>query len=267
MDYYSILGVDRGASKEDIKKAYRNLAKRYHPDVNPGNPEAERKFKEISQAYEILSDDQKRKDHDSPFSTFQFTYGGDNGFENWSHAFNDVFGQRFNSLNKNIKAQINVSLADAFHGATKTIDVGYGINSVEIPKGIESGSTLRISGGGRVTPDGIGDLMLTVMVMADPYGKIARNGVNLETDVYVDVLDAILGTTASVNVFGENLKFPIKKGTQSESILRLKGKGMPILNFPENRGDLHIHIKVSIPKDLTEREEELYEQLRELRNK
>lgn len=267
MNYYSILGVDKNASKEDIKKAYRNLAKKYHPDVNPGDAEAEKKFKEISEAYEILSDDQKRKQHDSPFSAFEFTYGGDGGFETWSGAFNDMFGSRFGSMNRNVKATLSISLADAFHGATKRVDLGHYTGDVDIPRGIESGQTITVKGGGRVTPNGIGDLVLTIMVMADPYGKIARNGINLETEVYIDVIDAILGSSSSVNIFGETLKFPIRKGTQPESILRLKGKGMPILNFPENRGDLHIHIKVKVPKEITQREEELYKLLKEERDK
>lgn len=267
MNYYNVLGVDKSATKDDIKKAYRKLAKQYHPDVNPGNQEAETKFKEISKAYEVLSDDQKRRQHDSPFSAFEFTQGGDNGFEDWSHAFNDMFGSRFNAMNKNIKATLNISLADAFHGTTRRVEIGTYKGDVNIPQGIETGQVIRISGAGRTTTNGTGDLILTIAVMADPYGKIGRIGNTLKTDVEISAIDAILGITASVNVFGENLKFPVKAGTQPESILRLKGKGMPVLNFPEHRGDLHIHIKVKVPVSLTEEERGLFEQLRGLSDK
>ena len=189
------------------------------------------------------------------------------GFEDWTGAFNDMFGSRFNSMNRNIKATLNISLADAFHGSKKTIDIGSYKGEVEIPRGIETGQSIRIAGAGRATPNGVGDLILTIAVMADPYGKIGRKGINLETDVMINVIDAILGTTASVNIFGENLKFPVKAGTQPESILRLKGKGMPVLNFPEHRGDLHIHIKVKVPNTLTDEERDLFEKIRGLNDK
>ncbi len=287
-DYYKTLGVPRKASQKEIKQAYRKLARQYHPDVNPGNQAAQEKFKKINEAYEVLSDADKRKKYDMFGSNWQRTAtgAGAGGF-NWGSSpqggstndFSDIFESIFgnfgnrqragttsqaSSRGKNIESEVDVTLREAFTGSKRIVTVDGERLEVAIPAGVKTGSKIRMSGkGGRGMSGGArGDLYLIVNVLHDPIFE--RNGDDLIVDTPIDLYTAILGGEARVPTLdGKELIVTIRPGTSGGKKIRLRGKGMPALKG-SRAGDLFAQILIEVPSHLTSKQRELFEQLRDL---
>lgn len=286
-DYYAILGVKRDAAEKEIRSAYRRLARKYHPDVNPGNKEAEEKFKDISEAYEVLSDKEKRAKYDrfgehwrqagrgaGPGWPGGFTYDIFGDYEGGPGGFGDFFEMLFGprgaarasrtTWGRDIEAQIEVSLDEAFEGTTKvfTIASGQGASprriEVKIPAGVREGSKIRLAGKGTAGPTGQrGNLYLTVKMA--PHPGYERKGDDLHRDVMVPFTTAALGGEIEVPTLKGSVKMKIPAGTQSGQTFRLGGQGMPRLN-KSGRGNLYARIRISVPKNLTSRQRELIEE-------
>lgn len=305
-DYYKILGVDRSASPEEIKKAYRKLAMKYHPDRNPGDKAAEEKFKDINEANDVLSDPQKRQRYEqlgSSYANWQQTGGAANGF-NWDEWFTqspyggtrvnvnnveDIFGgggggfsDFFNAIfggmgqqtaygRTNVREQqrtpqiyeqpITISLQEAYTGASRLVEISGRRYEVAIPKGAKTGTKIRLAGIGPQNQYGQkSDIHLIVNIASDP--RFERKENDLYTDVTIDLYTAVLGGQVSTATLSGNVLLTIPAGTQPGQTFRLAQRGMPILHSPKVSGDLYARIKVQLPKDLSSKQKELFEQLR-----
>lgn len=286
-DYYKILGVDRKASADDIRSAYRKLAMKYHPDKNPGDKKAEDKFKEINEAYQVLSDEQKRARYDqlgSEYSNFRTRGGrpGDFQWDDWfqqnagprgtvddafsggniggfSDFFRMMFGEAMRSSVRNQAAQgyqqeIQISFQEAYEGTTRQMQANGRKLQVRIPAGVKIGSKVRVAGAG---PEG-SDLYLVVDILED--SRFEMNGNDLTTTAPVNVFTLILGGEADVETPKGKVKLSIPPGTQPEQVFRLAGRGMPQLKNPQTKGDLFVKLKVQIPKYLSSKQRELLEE-------
>jgi len=295
-DYYNILGVNKNASGEEIKRAYRKLAMKYHPDKNPNRKEAEERFKEINEAYAVLSDKEKRKQYDTfgaegfrqrftqedIFRGFdmeeilsslfggrgkrEFRYGGRGGFD-----FGDLFGQtayqdmgRMPQKGEDILYELTISLEESAFGGEKKIS--YRKNgkieevSVKIPHGISSGKKLRLAGKGMEGKNGgpSGDLYLQINIKEHPF--FIQEGDNLIVDKEINFSEAVMGTTVEVPTLEGKKNLKIPPGTQSYTKMRLKGLGIPHFQG-EGRGDEYVKVIVRVPKKLTEKSRKLIEEL------
>ena len=290
-DYYQILGLPRSASTEEIRKAYRKLAMQYHPDHNPGDKQSEDRFKEINEAYQVLNDPQKRAHDDrvgSAYSNWQ-QRGGQGGFDWGRYAggtpggtrveyedLNDLFGGDgglFSEFFRTIfgggmgtagtqtsraapgyQQQVEISLEDAFNGKTLELPSDGRRKQVRIPPGVRTGSKVRVTGSG---PNGT-DLYLIVQVKENE--NFERKGNNLYTNAKVDLFTAVLGGEAEVETMNGKVKLTIPAGTQPEQMFRVTGRGMPQLKDPGTRGDLFVRLKVEIPRSLSSKQRELFEE-------
>lgn len=292
-DYYKILGVDRKASADEIRSAYRKLAMTYHPDKNPGDKKAEEKFKEINEAYQVLSDDQKRAHYDrlgSAYSNFRTTGGrpGDFRWDDWfqqgtgqrgsvddmfgnsggmggfSDFFRMIFGEAMRSQGRNnpfaqespgYEQEVGISFRESYEGTSRQLQKPNGSKvTVRIPAGVKTGSRVRVAGAG---PDG-SDLYLLIQVEEDE--RFERDGSNLTTISTVDVFTLILGGEADVETPAGKVKLGIPPGTQPEQVFRLAGRGMPSVRDAKVKGDLYVRLKVQIPKYITAKQRELIEE-------
>jgi len=304
-DLYKTLGVSRTASDKDIKQAYRKLARQYHPDVNPGNKSAEEKFKEINNAYEVLSDPEKRKKYDQFGDKWQYAdqfagggaqgnpFGGASGFRsaggnNSSYQYVDMsdlgdlgdlfkgftggFGGRGRTTRprqgRDIDTSTEISLEEAYSGTTRLIQDTSGHRiEVKIPAGVKNGQRIKVSGKGEpgMANGPSGDLYLAVSILEHPVFHLNGNDINV--DVPVSLTDAILGGEASVPTpKGKNLALKIPAETQNGKVFRLAGQGMPEVG-KDTRGDLFAKVKVILPENLSEPEKELFKQIKEARQK
>lgn len=299
-DYYKILGVERSASEAEIKSAFRKLALQYHPDRNPGNSAAEEKFKEINEAYEVLSDPQKRSRYDQlgdSYSNWQqrgapgnFDWGswttapgggvhinvGDleeilGGAGGFSDFFQSIFGgfggaatrqQTRRTARQAPPAELNVqiTLDEAFRGAERSVSVGDRRLQVKIPAGARTGTKVRMAGAGPAGPDGRQGDLYLVIEVL-PDPRFERQGDDLHTDATIDMYTAVLGGEAHVTTLDGNIVLTIPAGTQPGQTFRLSGRGMPALRSPSTRGDLYARIKVQIPRNLSPEQRKLFEQL------
>lgn len=304
-DYYKILGVEKSASPDEIKKAYRKLAMKHHPDRNAGNKSSEEKFKEITEANEVLSDPEKRKKYDTLGANWnQYQHTGGQGFDDFSNhfggnrrssgntyefsgdlgdlfggmggGFSDFFESFFGGSGKDftgrtrqqktavdVEANLNVTLEDVFNGSEKQISVDGKKLKIKINPGTKDGQRLRLKGLGRSKTAGgeKGDLYLNIHVLHHPFYEIKDN--NLYYNLDVDLYTAVLGGKENIKTLdGKTISIAIPEGTESEKILRLKGLG---LRNESVRGDLFVNIHVTIPKDLTKEEKELFKKLKTLR--
>ena len=298
-DYYEVLGVGRKATAEEIKKAYRKLAIMYHPDKNQGDKVAEDKFKEASNAYEVLSDPKKRQIydlqghagvHNTGFQGFNSTedifshfsdlfggsgrfsgqqFGGHSGFSDFGNAFDDLFGgQRAGARQPaaDLKARLEITLADAVYGTEKQIQVQGRSIRVKIPPGVQDSNKLNLKGQGDQLPNGRrGSLFLEIKIKPDP--NFERQGLDLVTQVTVPVTKVVLGgkvrlPTLSKDETSRGVELTIPSGTQPGNQLRVRGQG--VVDRTGRCGDLRVQIKVEIPKTLTKKQRQLFEELVEL---
>lgn len=306
-DYYRILGISKNASQEDIKKAYRKLAIQYHPDKNIDNKQAEERFKEIGEAYEVLKDPDKRRRYDqlgANWKNYQNAGAGDFGFSHFNGAnnggsssfFNDMFGNRrrggfsdfFNAFfdgfapngassgfnqqpysqkGRDYRAEIQLSLSEAYSGTTRILNVDGQKLRVNIKPGAYNGLELRLKGKGGAGMNGglQGDIYLKIKVLSqEPY---AVNSNDLTITKSIDLYTSVLGGKIEVNTLSGKLVLQVPKGSQHGSKLRLKGKGMPVYGIPGKSGDLIIALHIHIPQKLSKKEINLFKQLKELNKK
>ena len=302
-DFYQKLEINRTASDKDIKQAYRKLARKYHPDVNPGDKSAEARFKDINNAYEVLSDPEKRKKYDQFGDKWQYAdqfagaqgnpFGGTSGFrnaggDNSSYQYVDMsdmgdlgellkgftggFGGRGRTSRprqgRDIDTSTEISLEEAYSGTTRLIQDTSGHRiEVKIPAGVKNGQRIKVSGKGEpgMANGPSGDLYLAVTILEHPVFHLNGNDINV--DVPVSLTDAILGGEASVPTpKGKNLALKIPAETQNGKVFRLAGQGMPEVG-KDTRGDLFAKVKVILPENLSEPEKELFKQIKEARQK
>lgn len=291
-DYYKILGVERKASEDDIRKAYRKLAMQYHPDRNPGDRQSEERFKEINEAYQVLSDPKKRAYYDrlgSDYSTWQRR--GAPGDFNWDQyggfpggatrvdfgEMDEMFGGGFSDFFRSIfgirgeeprsrtsqalgyQQELEITLDEAYKGMVHVLQTNGKQKQVRIPAGVRTGSKVRVAGAG---PNGL-DLYLIVDVKDDK--RFERRGDDLHTTATVSVFTAILGGEAEVETLNGKVKLSIPPGTQPEQVFRLSRRGMPHLKNPDQKGDLYVRLKVQIPKYLSPKQRELLEEASRLK--
>jgi curved DNA-binding protein len=291
-DYYKTLGVSRDADEQTIKKAFRKLAKQYHPDANPDNPTAEAKFKEINEAYEVLGDDEKRGQYDRfgpDFARYQNVPGGgapgaggqyyantdvDFNGVNFDDILRDIFGgiggfgARGNARTaepqvkgRDIEHPVRISLREAYDGTSRQITNGERRIRADIPAGVTDGTKVRLSGEGESGMGGAGDLYLVIEV--EPDAQFERKGADLYTDIKVDVFTALLGGDTEVPTMQRPVKLSIPAGTSSGKRFRLTGKGMPIMRKKGEYGDLYARVMLTVPTTLTDEQRQLAQQLRE----
>jgi curved DNA-binding protein len=287
-DYYQVLGLKKGASSQEIKKAYRKLAIKYHPDKNPGNKEAEEKFKEINEAYAVLSDSQKKAQYDQfgstdfhrRFSQEDIFRGFDVGdtFKDMGFGTDDIFSRIFGAggfqqgpsfrgrkrRGEDFTMDVHVSFREAAHGVEKRVAfMRDGVReelSVKVPAGISDGAKLRVAGkGGKGTGDGpSGDLYLVVKVGNDPIFTREDDDIVVERNIRFS--EAALGTSLEVPTLEANKRIKIPAGIQPGTKIRLKGFGFPRLD-KGTRGDLYVKIGIMVPENLTEPQKKLLEEL------
>lgn len=299
-DYYKILGVEKNAGADEIKKAYRKLAMKLHPDRNPGNKSAEEKFKEINEAYEVLGDAEKRARYDQlgdSYSRWQQTGGAPGNF-NWNEwytqapggrtaqvdmedlfgnlgGFSDFFSSIFGGMGGSASRQqagrrqrqpvayeqaVQITLEEAFRGANRVLQVNGRRLEGKIPPGAKTGTKVRLAGMGPAGPDGQkSDIYLVIEVLPDQ--RFERKGNDLYGETSVDLYTAVLGGQARVPTLTGDVVLTIPAGTQPGQKIRLSGRGMPDLRNPQTHGDLYVTIKVSLPRKLTAKQRELFEQL------
>ncbi|MFO7301347.1 MAG: DnaJ C-terminal domain-containing protein [Acidobacteriota bacterium] len=310
-DYYATLGVDKHASTDEIKKAYRKLARKYHPDLNPGDAAAEKRFKEINEAHEVLSDPEKRRKYDElganwrqyeqaaagggPFrwstggpagtgyrtmtpEEFQEIFGDSDPFSEFFHTF---FGGGFGggrtgrrtarpSRGRDVEQTVDLSLEEAFSGTTRRIvatreDGSERSFEVRIPAGVNDGARIRAAGGGAPDPRGgpAGDLYLRVRIR--PHPRFERDGQDLRQKVNVPITTAVLGGEVSVPVLdGPPVRLKIPPLTGQGRTFRLRGRGMPTVGRPDERGDMYVSVQLQLPTELSDEARRHYEALRDL---
>lgn len=289
-DYYKILGVSRSATAEEIKKAYRNLARRYHPDRNPNNKEAEARFKQINEAYEVLSDAEKRARYDQLGRHYHQWRGGQSvnwsdiggsgsfsGFGNegsFADFLSSIFGggRARESYRQPIRGQdvempIELSLEEAYSGTERTITRGNRRRTVRIPPGTRDGMRVRVEGEGEAGFGGgpNGDLYLVVSIKPHPIFEWRDD--DLYTDLKLPLYTAILGGEATVPTLSGEVKLRIPPGTQSGKLFRISGRGMPRAKQPGEYGNLYARVLIQVPTDLTGEELALFEKLAQLRGR
>lgn len=304
-DYYDVLGIPKQASNQEIKKAYRKLAKKYHPDTNPGDEEAEKLFKEVTEAYNVLSDEEKRKlydqfghaafdgDTDSYESHFR-SGNSENGTHreyyysgNMDDIFDDVFGSFFNrgrrtnpfaseedfdfgsSRAADITSEITVSFREAALGCEKRIsfdDGSLGSLDVKIPAGIAEGQSIRLKGKGRSGRNGkAGDLIIKNHIRND--SRFSRDGKDVYITKNIPFTTAALGGEVNVDTLYGIVRCKVPAGSQPGSKLRLKNKGIVSMKNKNSYGDEYVIIQVDVPKNLTERERKLLQGFQEIHDK
>jgi curved DNA-binding protein len=295
-DYYKVLGVERNASSEDVKKAFRKQAFKYHPDRNQGNKQSEEKFKDLNEAYEVLIDPEKRSRYDQlgdSYFNYQQTGGMPGGF-NWNEwasqsrtqgnrvNVEDLFGARggFSDFFETIfgssaamrgrsraaprpvplEQVVEISFEEAYKGTQRTVAINDRRLEVKIPAGADTGTKVRMGGVGQPGIDGLkGDIYLVVEVKPDR--RFDRKGHDLHTETEVDLYTAVLGGETQVATPDGHVVLTIPAGTQPGQTFRLTARGMPHLRNPQNHGDLFTRIKVNLPRNLNKEQIALFEKL------
>jgi len=290
-DYYKVLGVDKKASPADIKKAYRILAIKHHPDKNQGNKEAEEKFKLANEANEVLSNPEKRKKYDelgdnwqqyeqrnnqsggNPFDRQRNQYDGGEPFgspSDFSDFFEQFFGSQFgrgksqDRKGHDYETEMEISLEEAFHGTHRIIQLENEKLRITTKPGAYTDQLLRIKGKGALgsSEQHRGDLFVRIKVKQ--HSQFIRKGDDLYNTFNIDLYTAVLGGEIIVNTLSGQVKVKIESGAQNGKTVRLKSKGMPSYENPGTYGDLYIQLQVQIPDKLTDKQKELFEQIKSI---
>jgi curved DNA-binding protein len=285
-DYYQVLGVSARASAEEIRQVYKKLAVQYHPDHNPGNSAAEKRFKEISEAKEVLLDPENRQKYDALRAQYvarqqlrQQRSGGmarptppeeEPEMSNvFTHFFEEVFGRKRSSRRgRNYEAHIKITLEEAYHGTRDVLGFEGRKLRIRIKPGMRDGQVLKIKGQGGPGKNGgpNGDLFLTVKIKDHPH--FDRQADDLYTSLEIDLYTAVLGRKMQLpSLKGSSVTIQIPPGTQPGERLKLKGLGMPYHDYPGQYGDLYLTVKVKLPTRLSGEEQALFEQLARLRDR
>jgi curved DNA-binding protein len=297
IDYYKILGIDKNATEAEVKKAYRKLARKYHPDLNPNDKEAELKFKEVNEANEVLSHPENRKKYDQYGEDWKHSeefekqrqqqqsrsrsgqQGGFGGFEgfsgggDYSDFFESLFGGRSargrsrtsQSKGGDYNAELHLDLKDVYTTHKRTLTINGKNIRLTIPSGVENGQVIKISGmGAEGINDGPkGDLYITFTIENRTKFKLEKH--NLYSTVELDLYSAILGGEITVDTFDGKVKLKVLPGTQNGTKVKLKGKGFPLYKKEGVFGDLYIAYQIVIPTNLSEKEKELFEELAKIK--
>ena len=299
IDYYKILEVGKNATEAEIKKAYRKLARKYHPDLNPNDKEAERKFKEINEANEVLSHTENRKKYDDYGENWQHAEefekskqqrqyqgngnqggfggsggGGFSGGGDFSDFFESMFGGRTSGgggrrtaqyKGQDFNAELHLELKDVYTTHKRTLTINSKNIRITIPAGVENGQQIKISGMGAEGSGGgpKGDLYITFTIENHTKFKLDKH--NLYATVDLDLYTAILGGEITADTFDGKVKLTVKPGTQNGTKVKLKGKGFPVYKKEREFGDLYLTYQIQIPTNLSEKEKELFTELAKLR--
>ncbi len=268
-DYYQLLGLSSSATEDEIRKAYKQMALKYHPDKNPGNPAAEQRFKEISEAKKILLDPNTRFRYD------QLRRGGtqsnpatpqeeEETNSLFTTIFEDIFGARRGSRRgKNYEANLSITLEEAYRGMEDVVSFEGRKVRLKIPAGVRHGHTLRVKGQGGPSKSGEpGDVYLTILIK--PHSTFTVKGDDLHAELEVSIFDLVLGKKISVPSFRGNMSVVVPPGTQSGEMLKLRGLGMPVFESFDQFGDLYVAVNIRTPKKLSAEERRIWEQLAEL---
>jgi curved DNA-binding protein len=291
IDYYKILGVDKNATPEDIKKAYRKLARKLHPDLNPNDKEAHKKFQQLNEANEVLSDPEKRKKYDQYGKDWQQaeqfenarqsqqrsqgfrreTFSGDFEEGDFSDFFRSMFGDMGDYRQRQTKfrgedynAELQLNLTDVYRTHQQVLTVNGKNIRITIPAGVENGQKIKIKAHGAPGINGgsNGDLYITFHIANNT--KFKRDGNDLQATADIDLYTAVLGGEITIDTLDGKVKLKVKPGTQNGTKIRLKGKGFPVYKKEGEFGDLIVIFQIKIPTNLTEKQKELFEQLSKL---
>ena len=299
IDYYKILEVGKNATEAEIKKAYRKLARKYHPDLNPNDKEAERKFKEINEANEVLSHTENRKKYDDYGENWQHAEefekskqqrqyqgngnqggfggsggGGFSGGGDFSDFFESMFGGRTSGgggrrtaqyKGQDFNAELHLELKDVYTTHKRTLTINSKNIRITIPAGVENGQQIKISGmGAEGSGGGPKDDLYTTFTIEN-HTKFKLDKHNLYATVDLDLYTAILGGEITADTFDGKVKLTVKPGTQNGTKVKLKGKGFPVYKKEGEFGDLYLTYQIQIPTNLSEKEKELFTELAKLR--
>ncbi len=289
IDYYKILGISKNATKDDIKKAYRKLARKFHPDVNPGDKEAEKKFKEINEANEVLSNPENRSKYDEYGKDWQHAEAFEKAkqqqrsnpryqtrYEGSSDDFSDFFSSMFGGgqgrrargmqyRGQDFNAELELSLQDVYRTHKRTLTVNGKNIRLTIPAGVRNGQVIKIKKHGAEGINGgpRGDLNIRFSIVNST--KFRRDENNLYTTVDLDLYTALLGGEITVDTFDGKAKLKVKPETPNGTQVKLKGKGFPVYKKEGDYGDLYITYNLKIPSGLSAKEKQLFEELAKLR--
>ena len=298
IDYYQVLGIAKSATDKDIKNAYRKLARKYHPDLNPNDAEANKKFQQLNEANEVLSDPEKRKKYDKYGENWQhgeeheqyeqqqrsrqqsaysggqgagFEGYGTEGFgsEDFSDFFQSMFGQggrqaggrQAKFRGQDFNASLRLSLKDVGETHKQTLTVNGKNIRITIPAGIENGQIIKIPGHGGPGANGGpgGDLFITFAIDDDP--RFKRVGNDLFANTKLDLYTAVLGGEVTIDTLNGKVKIKVKPETQNGTKVKLKGKGMPVYKKEGEFGDLYVTYNIQIPVNLTDKQKKLFEEI------
>ena len=295
VDYYKILGIDKNATQEDIKKAYRKLARKHHPDLNPNDKEAHKKFQQVNEANEVLADPENRKKYDQYGKDWkhgeefekakQHQYGdsrnqrrgeqsfsSDFGGDDFSEFFSSMFGEtRSGGRSRETKfrgqdyeAELHLDLKDAYATHKQTLTVNGKNIRITIPAGVEDGQKIKLKGYGGPGINGgpNGDLYITFQIEND--SKYKRSGNDLYTTEEIDLYTAVLGGEVTIETLSGKVKLKVAPETRNGTKIRLKGKGFPFYKKDGEFGDLYITYQVKLPTHLSEKQKELFRELEKL---
>jgi curved DNA-binding protein len=292
VDYYKLLGIEKTATTKDIKNAFRKLARKYHPDLNPNDKDAKRKFQQINEANEVLSDPEKRKKYDQYGKDWQHSdqfekqrqyqqrpsgqYGDRYTHQQSDGDFSDFFESLFGGASQgrarsrqakyrgeDYTSELHLELVDAYKEQKQTLTVNGRKIRITIPAGIENGQTIKVPGqGGKGINGGPdGDLFITFSISNHP--RFKRLGNDLYTNIELDLYKAVLGGEITIDTLNGKVKLKVKPETQNGSKVKLKDKGFPVYKDEGRFGDLYITYTVKIPSGLTGKQRDLFKQLSE----
>ena len=298
IDYYQVLGVDKNASQEEIKKAYRKLARKHHPDINPNDKEAEKKFQQINEANEVLSDADKRKKYDqygadwkhadqfeqakkqqqnygqgrqhNPFGQSEsYSYSSESN-QDYSDFFSNIFGRNQGQSahvkfkGNDARAELNLNLTDVYKTHPQTFTIGGKNIRITIPAGVKNGQEIKIKGYGGVGVNGgpNGDLMITFNIANNTSFQL--KGDDLYIDIPINLYQAVLGGEITIDTLDGKVKLKIPPETANNTRVRLVGKGFPVYKNEGRFGNLYITYQVELPTKLSQKEKELFQQLADI---